>query len=70
MRSLLIIPSLLFGLIFAAGGGFMLSETTWPMWQNWQLAQDWQPVSARLLSVSGADNDTQADYRYEFAGGS
>jgi len=70
MRRLLIIPGLLFGLIFAAGGGFILSETAWPMWQNWQRAQDWQPASARLLSVSGADNDTRADYRYDFAGGS
>ena len=70
MRRLLIIPGLLFGLIFAAGGGFILSETAWPMWQNWQRAQDWRPASARLLSVSGADNDTRADYRYDFAGGS
>jgi hypothetical protein len=68
MRRLLIIPGLLFGLIFASGGGFILLETSWPMWQNWQQAQDWRPASARLLSVSGADNDTRADYRYDFAG--
>ena len=62
------LPGLLFCLIFASGGGFILSETAWPMWQNWQRAQDWRPASARLLSVSGADNDTRADYRYDFAG--
>jgi hypothetical protein len=68
MRRLLIIPSVLFGLLFASGGGFIFLETSWPMWQNWQRAQDWRPASARLLSVSGADNDTRADYRYDFAG--
>jgi hypothetical protein len=70
MRRLLIIPSLLFGLLFASGGGFMFLETAWPMWQNWQRAQEWQPASARLLSVSGADNDTRAFYGYDFAGAS
>ena len=48
----------------------MFLETAWPTWQNWQRAQDWQPTSARLLSVSGADNDTRANYRYDFAGAS
>ena len=70
MRRLLIIPGLLFGLLFAAGGFFILSETAWPMWQNWQRAQDWRPASARLLSMSGADNDTRVTYGYDFAGGS
>jgi len=70
MRRLLIIPGLLFGLSFAGGGFFMLSETAWPMWQNWQQAQDWLPTSARLLSMSAANNDTQARYDYDFAGGS
>ena len=70
MRRLLIIPGLLFGLIFASGGGFVLLETSWPMWQNWQRAADWRPASARLLSITGADNDTQASYRYDFTGGS
>jgi hypothetical protein len=69
MRRLLIIPGLLFGLMFAAGGYFILSETAWPMWQKWQTAQDWQPAYARLLSITGADNDTRASYRYDFAGG-
>jgi len=69
MRRLLIIPGLLFGLSFTGGGFFMLSETAWPMWQNWQRAQDWLPASARLLSMSAADNETQARYRYDFAGG-
>ena len=70
MRRLLIIPGLLFGLLFAAGGFFILSETAWPMWQNWQRAQDWRLASARLLSMSEADNDTRVTYGYDFAGGS
>ena len=70
MRRLLIIPALIFGLVFAAGGFFIFSETGLPMWQNWQRAQDWRPVNARLLSLTGADNDTRASYSYDFAGGS
>ena len=70
MRRLLIIPGLLFGLLFSAGGFFIFSETGLPMWQNWHRVQDWRPVDARLLSLSGADNDTGARYSYDFAGGS
>jgi hypothetical protein len=70
MRRLLIIPGLLFGLIFSAGGYFILSETALPMWENWQRAQDWRPASARLISMSAADNDTRVTYGYDFAGGS
>lgn len=70
MRRLLIIPGLLFGLLFSGGGFFIAAETTWPMWQNWQQVQNWRPASARLLSVSGSDKDTRASYRYEYAGGS
>jgi len=70
MRRLLIIPGLLFGLIFAGGGFFFLSETALPMWQNWQRMQDWRPAYARLLSISGADNETLARYQYDFGGGS
>jgi hypothetical protein len=70
MRRLLVIPGLLFGLLFAAGGFFIFAETGLPMWQNWQRVQDWRPVNARLLSLSGADNETRARYSYDFAGGS
>jgi len=70
MRKLLIIPGLLFGLMFAGGGFFFLSETALPMWQNWQRMQDWRPAYARLLSVSGSDNETLANYQYDFGGGS
>ena len=69
MRRLLIIPGLLFGLIFSAGGYFILAETALPMWENWQRAQGWQPASARLLSISAADNETRALYSYDFGGG-
>ena len=61
---------LAFGLLFAGGGFFMLSETALPMWQNWQRMQDWQPAHAHLLSISGADNETRANYSYDFGGGS
>ena len=70
MRRLLVIPGLLFGLLFAAGGYFILAETALPMWQNWQRVQEWRPANARLLSISAADNETRASYRYDFAGGS
>ena len=68
MRRLLVIPGLLFGLLFAGGGFFMLSETALPMWQNWQRMQDWQPGNARLLSFSGAENETRVQYSYEYRG--
>ena len=70
MRRLLVIPGLLFGLLFAAGGYFILAETALPMWQNWQRMQEWRPANARLLSISATDNETRASYSYDFAGGS
>lgn len=70
MHRVLVIPALLFGLLFSCGGYFILSETALPMWHNWQRMQDWRPASARLLSMQTADNDTRASYRYDFAGGS
>ena len=70
MRSLLIIPGLLFGLIFGGGGFFMFAETAFPMWNNWQRMQDWRPAYARLLSFSAAENDTLVSYQYEYGGGS
>ncbi|MCP4769603.1 MAG: DUF3592 domain-containing protein [Gammaproteobacteria bacterium] len=68
MRRLLVIPGLLFGLLFAAGGYFIFAETALPMWQNWHRMEDWRPVNARLLSISAADNETRASYSYDFAG--
>lgn len=70
MRRLLVIPGLLFGLLFGAGGYFIFAETALPMWQNWQHMQDWRPANARLLSISAADTETRASYSYDFAGGS
>jgi hypothetical protein len=70
MRKLLVIPGLLFGLLFGSGGYLIFSQTALPMWQNWQRMQDWRPGSARLLSFSTAGNDTRASYRYEYAGAS
>lgn len=68
MRRLLVIPGILFGLFFAGGGFFIASESVWPMWQNWQRMQHWQPARARLLSISGSDSETLASYRYEYGG--
>ncbi|MCP4186168.1 MAG: DUF3592 domain-containing protein, partial [Gammaproteobacteria bacterium] len=65
---LAIIPGLIFGLIFAGGGFFFLSETAIPTWQNWQSMHNWQPGFAQLISASGAENYTEAHYRYEFGG--
>ena len=62
------IPGLLFGLFFAGGGFFMLSETALPMWQNWQEMQNWQPTDAQLLSFSAAENETRVHYRYDIGG--
>jgi hypothetical protein len=67
---MLIIPALLFGLAFAGGGYFFLAESALPMWQNWQRMQDWRPTNARLLSIYSADNETRADYHYDYAGSS
>lgn len=68
MHKLTIIPGLLFGLLFAGGGFFLLSKTAIPTWQSWQAMQDWRPGYAKLLSVSGSENDTEASYRYEYGG--
>lgn len=68
MRRLAIIPGLIFGLIFAGGGFFFLSETSIPTWQSWQEMRHWQPGYAQLLSASGAENDTEASYRYQYEG--
>jgi len=68
MRSLRIIPGLIFGLVFAGGGLFIFAETALPTWQDWYAMQNWQPAYARLLSVSGSENQTQARYRYEVNG--
>ena len=68
MRRLLVVPGLLFGLLFAGGGFFILSETALPMWQSWQDMQGWQPADAHLLSFSAAENETRVHYRYNIGG--
>ena len=62
------IPTLIFGLFFAGGGLFFLSQTALPTWQDWYAMQSWQPAQARLLSVSGSENETEARYRYQVNG--
>lgn len=68
MRRLAIIPGLLFGLIFSGGGFLIFAETSLPTWQNWSEMRDWRPGNASLLSVSGSENETKANYHYEFGG--
>ena len=58
----------LFGLLFAAGGVFIASETIMPTFQDWRVMQSWKPHKAILLSVSGGDTSTEATYRYELNG--
>lgn len=70
MRRLLILPGLLFGLMFTGGGYFIAEETAWPMWQTWKDANHWQPVTARLLAIHGSDTDSRADYQYDYGGSS
>ncbi len=65
MRSLLMLPGLLFGLFFVVGGSILLHQTAFPMWQNWHNMQQWQPANAQLLSVSGGKNYTKAHYHYQ-----
>jgi hypothetical protein len=68
MRALRKIPGLIFGLAFAGGGLFILSQTALPTWQDWYAMQSWQPARARLLSVSGSENKTEARYQYQVNG--
>jgi len=68
MRALRMIPGLIFGLFFAGGGLFFASQTALPTWQDWYAMQSWQPAQARLLSVSGSENQTKASYRYRTNG--
>lgn len=64
----LINPGVIFGLIFSVGGFMILSETAIPTWQSWYQMRDWEPGYAELLSVSGAENYTEAGYRYHYNG--
>ncbi|UCH47616.1 MAG: DUF3592 domain-containing protein [Betaproteobacteria bacterium] len=68
MRVLRALPALIFGLMFAGGGLFFLSQLALPMWQDWRAMRDWQPAYAMLRSVSGSENETKASYQYEFDG--
>lgn len=68
MRALRMIPGLIFGLFFAGGGLFFLSQTALPTWQDWYAMKNWKPAQAQLLSVSGSENQTEARYRYRMNG--
>lgn len=68
MRLFRVLPLLLFGLAFAGGGAYLLSQTAGAMWQDWHAMRSWQPAYGKLLSVSGADNQTRARYRYDVDG--
>lgn len=64
MRGISIILGLILGLAFAGFGVYVAWETAVPTYHDWQLMQSWQVETAELLSVSGADNRTEASYRY------
>ncbi len=68
MRILRALPALFFGLIFAGGGLFFLSETAGVTWRDWSEMQRWQPVQAELIQVSGGESETLARYRYRWNG--
>ena len=68
MHRLSVIPGVIFGIIFAAGGFFMLLQTAWPTWQSWSAMQQWQPAQAQLTELSGGENYTRARYQYEVDG--
>lgn len=59
---------LIMGVLFAGGGAMIFSETALPTWQDWRAMQQWQPASARLLEISGSENEIRARYRYQFNG--
>jgi len=68
MRALRIIPGAIFGLFFVGGGLLVFSETGLPAWQDWYAMRRWQPAQAKLISLSGSENQTLASYRYEVNG--
>ena len=68
MRIFSKISALLFGLAFAGSGFLFLAEMALPSWDSWQRMQDWRPSQAALISVSGGDNETRAQYRYQYNG--
>ena len=68
MRLLSAIPGLLFGLMFAGGGVFFLSQTAFQLWQDWSAMQDWQSVQARIDKLSGSEKEIKVLYHYEVDG--
>jgi hypothetical protein len=68
MRALGGLVGVVFGLLLAGGGLAIFSETGLPMWQDWYAMQSWQRAAAKLLSVTGRDNETRASDRYAVDG--
>ncbi len=68
MRIIGMLFGLVFGLIFVGAGTFILFKTSVPTFQSWQTMQSWQPAKAKLVKVSGSENDTEATYQYIVAG--
>jgi hypothetical protein len=59
---------IIFGLVFAGGGIFLLFQTSVPTFQSWKEMRVWQPAEAELLSVGGTESSTTATYRYIYFG--
>ena len=58
----------LFGLAFSGFGIYLLMDTSVPALVSWQEMKNWHPAGARLISVEGKENKTEARYRYEVEG--
>lgn len=58
----------LFGLPFAIVGLFVASDTFFPMVLDWRETQAWVSADAKIISLKGANNYTQAEYEYNYQG--
>ena len=68
MRIFKMLPGLLFGLMFLAGGLFFMWQFAGTTFFSWQEMQSWQASQAQLIKISGSNNAIHARYRYEVSG--
>ena len=58
----------IFGLFFAAAGGFIAFETAVPTYFAWIEMKEWHATQAKIIEAGGEDNGVTATYQYEVAG--
>ena len=58
----------IFGLFFAAAGGFIALETAVPTYFAWIEMKEWHATQAKIIEAGGEDNGVTATYQYEVAG--